>query len=66
MQKMVTTTKLPPDDVWFAGKIINYYYGGQYYAAFVAKTMIGGISKTEYSYNMMRALIPALMFAGVY
>lgn len=66
MQKMVTTTKLPPDDVWFAGKIINYYYGGQYYAAFIAKTMIGGISKTEYSYNMMRALIPALMFAGVY
>lgn len=66
MQKMITTTKLPPDDVWFAGKVINYYYGGQYYAAFVAKTMIGGISKTEYSYNMMRALIPAIMFAGVY
>lgn len=28
--------------------------------------MIGGISKAEYSYNMMRAVIPALMFMGVF
>ena len=66
LQKMLVSSKLPPDDVWFAGKPINYYYGGQYYAAFIAKTMIGGISKAEYSYNMMRAVIPALMFMGVF
>ena len=63
---MLVSSKLPPDDVWFAGKPINYYYGGQYYAAFIAKTMIGGISKAEYSYNMMRAVIPAIMFMGVF
>lgn len=66
LQKMLTTTKLPPDDVWFAGKSINYYYGGQYYAAFIAKLIGGAAGKAEYAYNMMRALIPALMFTGVY
>lgn len=66
LQKMITTTKLPPDDVWFAGKSINYYYGGQYYAAFISKLMGGAAGKAEYSYNMMRALIPAIMFVGVF
>lgn len=66
LQKMLTTTKLPPDDIWFAGKSINYYYGGQYYAAFIAKLIGGTAGKAEYAYNMMRALIPALMFTGVY
>lgn len=66
LQKMLTTSKLPPDDIWYAGKSINYYYGGQYYAAFIAKTMLWKTTKAEYAYNMMRALIPALMFTGIF
>ena len=63
---MLVSSKLPPDDVWFAGKPINYYYGGLYNAAYIARTMVGGMSKAEYSYNIMRAVIPALMFMGVF
>ena len=66
LQKMLTSTKLPPDDMWFAGKNINYYYGGQYYAAFIAKVVGGLPGKAEYAYNMMRAMIPASMFVGVF
>ena len=65
LQKMLVTTKLPPDDMWYAGKAINYYYGGQYYAAFIAKSMFLK-TKAEYAYNMMRAVIPAMMFTGVF
>ena len=65
LQKMLVTTKLPPDDMWYAGKAINYYYGGQYYAAFIAKSMFLK-TKAEYAYNLMRAVIPATMFTGVF
>ena len=65
LQKMLVTTKLPPDDMWYAGKSINYYYGGQYYAAFIAKSMFLK-TKAEYAYNLMRAVIPAMMFTCVF
>lgn len=63
LQSMMISTKLPPEDVWFAGEKLNYYYGGQFYTAFLGK-LTG--TKAEYTYNLMRALIPALMFTGVF
>lgn len=66
MQKMLISSKLPPEDIWYAGENINYYYGGQFFAAFIAKTMLPVKTAAEYAYNMMRALIPALMFTGVF
>lgn len=63
LQGMIVSPKLPPEDIWYAGEPINYYYGGQFFAAFIAKlTNTTG----EYAYNMMRALIPALMFTGIF
>lgn len=62
MQSMISSTSLPPEDIWFAGENINYYYGGQFYGAFLAKLTH---TNAEYAYNLFRALIPALMFTGV-
>lgn len=66
LQKMLTTTKLPPEDMWYAGKSINYYYGGQYFAAFIAKSMLFGKTKAQYAYNLMRAVIPAFVFVETF
>lgn len=66
LQKMLVSSKLPPDDIWFSGKNINYYYGGQYYTAFLAKTMLLKQTQAEYAYNLMRACIPALLFTEVF
>ncbi len=45
---------IPPQDMWFAGESINYYYYGQYVTAFL--TRLSGI-KTEISYNIMMAAL---------
>ena len=66
LQKMLVSSKLPPDDIWFSGKNINYYYGGQYYTAFLAKTMLLKQTQAEYAYNLMRACIPALLFTEIF
>ena len=66
LQKMLTSTKLPPEDMWYAGKSINYYYGGQYFAAFIAKSMLFGKTKAQYAYNLMRAIIPAFVFVETF
>lgn len=63
LNKMITSEKLPPDDIWFAGKSINYYYGGQYFCAFLSK-LLG--TSAKYSYNICRALIPAIFTAEVF
>lgn len=64
LQKMLISDKLPPEDMWYAGENINYYYGGQYFAAFITKA--GILTKAEYTYNMVRSLIPALTSMGVF
>ncbi len=44
----------PPNDMWFAGESINYYYFGQYVTAFV--TRLSGL-ETEITYNLMMAVL---------
>jgi YYY domain-containing protein len=51
---------IPPNDMWFAGESINYYYYGQYVTAFL--TRLTGI-KTEISYNLMMATLFAFSMA---
>lgn len=45
---------LPPVDIWFSGKSINYYYYGHYVAAFLTK--LCGID-SAISYNIMLAAV---------
>lgn len=56
---MGRTKWLPFEDIWYAGERVNYYYGGQYYAAFLMK--LSG-STPGYAYTEMRAGITAFSF----
>ena len=49
-----------PNDMWFAGKSINYYYYGQYVTALL--TRLSGI-KTEISYNLAMSALFAFSMA---
>ena len=59
MQSMMRSTTLPAQDMWFAGKPFNYYYGGQYLAVFLTK--LTGTS-VEVTYNLMRTMVAAFAF----
>jgi YYY domain-containing protein len=50
---------MPPVDIWFAGKGINYYYFGHYICAWL--TRLTGID-AAYTYNLMIATLFALSF----
>ncbi|MFZ5353369.1 MAG: DUF2298 domain-containing protein [Bacillota bacterium] len=51
---------MPPTDIWFAGRPINYYYFGHYLTAFL--TRFTGI-KASITYNLMLGTILANTFA---
>ena len=59
MTSMMRSLYMPFADPWYAGAAINYYYGGQYIASFLAK--LTGATAGE-GYNLMRALIAAGSF----
>ena len=59
MQSMMRSTTLPAQDMWFAGKSFNYYYGGQYLAVFLTK-LTG--TNVEVTYNLMRTMVAAFAF----
>ena len=59
MQSMMRSTTLPAQDMWYAGKPFNYYYGGQYLAVFLTK--LTGTS-VEITYNLMRTMVAAFAF----
>ncbi len=59
MKSLMRSEILPPPDLWFAGKSINYYYGGQYFAAFLTK-LTG--TRVEESYHLMRTMVAAISF----
>ena len=54
---------MPPLDPWFAGGAINYYYYGQYLAAFLIK-LTGVVTTT--AFNLMIPLLFAICFSGAF
>lgn len=54
VNSILRTKYMPPVDIWFSGKSINYYYYGHYIAAFLTK--LCGID-SAISYNIMLAVI---------
>ncbi|MDD4937571.1 MAG: DUF2298 domain-containing protein [Candidatus Shapirobacteria bacterium] len=54
---------LPPQDMWFAGSSINYYYFG--HLIFAILTKISGIS-SSITYNLSIATVCALTFVGTF
>lgn len=59
MAALDRSTDMPARDIWHGTDPINYYYGGQYFAVYLAKL---AFTEVKYAYNMMRALIAALVF----
>ena len=59
MQAMMRDSNLPAIDMWYAGKTINYYYGGQYFAVFLTKLTF---TKVTVTYNIARSLVGAFAF----
>lgn len=54
---------MPPLDPWFAGGAINYYYYGQYLAAFLIK--LTGVATTT-AFNLIVPLLFAVCFSGAF
>lgn len=59
MTSMTRSLYMPFEDMWFSGESINYYYGGQYIAAWLVKTSGIGVGV---GYNIMRATVAAFSF----
>ena len=63
MAVMDRSVYMPPEDLWFAGESINYYYVGQYLATFITKLSGVGV---EYGYNLMLMTLAACAFVMPY
>lgn len=63
MNSIMNSEYMPPEDIWFSGNTINYYYYGQYISGFLCK--IANLKVNE-GYNLMVALIGALTFIMPY
>lgn len=63
MQAILRADRLPPEDFWFAGSPIRYYYGGHLIAAIMTR-----LTHTSpwYSINLVLAGFYAMLLAAVY
>lgn len=57
MTTMARSDYMPPQDFWYAGTTLNYYYVGQFLATFLSKVTFAG---TALGYNLM------LMMTGAF
>jgi len=60
---LVRTEQLPPEDVWFAGEPVQYYYGGHMLAALLVR-LTG--TAPRYAYNLALAGFYATFVAAAY
>lgn len=63
MAAMIRGDYMPPKDLWFAGSTINYYYAGQYMAAFMTKVSAVTVNV---GYNLMLMTLAAFAFVLPY
>ena len=59
LTSMLRSDYMPFADMWYSGKTINYYYGGQYITAYLIK--LTGVSSGE-GYNLMRCFVSSMSF----
>lgn len=57
MQSIYRSDYFPPEDFWFAGEELNYYYFGQYFCTFLTKLSFNGV---DYGYNLALSMCFAL------
>jgi YYY domain-containing protein len=56
MTSMMRSDYMPPQDFWFSGTKLNYYYVGQYLATYITKL---SFVKVSYGYNLMLMMVGA-------
>jgi len=63
LNTMLNSDFMPPQDMWFAGNSINYYYFGHFCAAVAAK--LSGLS-ADVAYNLMMATLMPATFCAIF
>jgi YYY domain-containing protein len=63
MTSMMRSDYMPPQDFWFSGTKLNYYYVGQYLAAYLTRVSFVEVSD---SYNLMLMMVGAFTFVLPY
>lgn len=63
MTSMMRSEYMPPEDFWYSGTYLNYYYLGQYFATFLTK--LSGVA-VNVGYNLALAMLCAFCFMLVY
>lgn len=63
MTSILRTDYFPPEDFWYSGTYLNYYFIGQYFASFLTRLSLNTV---EYTYNLMTMTICALGFIEVF
>jgi YYY domain-containing protein len=63
MTSMMRSDYMPPQDFWFSGTKLNYYYVGQYLATYLTKLSFVEVS---YGYNLMLMMVGAFTFVLSY
>ena len=63
LKSLLRADRLPPEDMWFAGKDVAYYYGGHLVAAVL--TRLTGTAG-RYAYNLALAGFYAMLVTAVY
>ena len=63
LQTLLRTEALPPEDVWFAGEAVSYYYGGHLLVALLAEATG---TDARFAYNLALAGFYAASVAAVF
>lgn len=63
MTSMMRCDYMPPQDFWFSGTKLNYYYVGQFFATFLTKL---SAVKVSIGYNLMLMMVGAFTFVLSY
>jgi uncharacterized membrane protein len=63
LNSILRSNSLPPQDIWFAGSTINYYYFGHLIFAFLTK--LSNLNSTI-TYNLAIATVAALTFVSTF
>lgn len=63
MNTMTKLTYFPVEDIWFAHENLNYYYLGQYFAAFINQLSFNDV---RFSYNIMFYTVCSMAFVEAF
>ncbi|WP_255150481.1 DUF2298 domain-containing protein [Halorarius halobius] len=63
LKSLLRASRLPPEDMWFAGKPVKYYYGGHLVASLLARLTF---TPAAYAYNLALAGFYAMLVTGAY